>query len=185
MTAVLKICTLGPVLNTVVRSDTGIWNESKPDTVSEIKSIRIRNAGQLRRYKMNNQNLGWEVRVPVSLRELKKKNFAQAPVAVNCVYIDIRRHQEGDAADVWGSLLHPQQQDHPQGHEGGQHSHHKTGTVTYFYRKITVIIFLCKRMQKSRGKIQESSKYLPYFAFMYGTGTGIRYAEENAYSIHR
>jgi hypothetical protein len=100
MTAVLKICTLGPVLNTVVRSDTGIWNESKPDTVSEIKSIRIRNAGQLRRYKMNNQNLGWEVRVPVSLRELKKKNFAQAPVAVNCVYIDIRRHQEGDAADV-------------------------------------------------------------------------------------
>ena len=38
-----------------------------------------------------------------------------------------RRHQEGDAADVRGSLLHPQQQDHPQGHEGRQHPHHTTG----------------------------------------------------------
>ena len=40
-----------------------------------------------------------------------------------------RRHKEGDAADVRGSLLHPQQQDYPQRHEGRKHPYHQTGWI--------------------------------------------------------
>ncbi len=70
--------------------------------------------------------LAW-IRILNPNPELSWSPESNSLVVSPCPYVR-RRYQEGDAADVRGPLLHPQQQDHPQGHEGRQYPHHQTGT---------------------------------------------------------